>query len=93
VVATLPSTLPAAGGAVTVLGTNFGGDSSYIFVLVDGKPQACHHLNPFGVSILVDELSFINAPDGSTPSLAVVRVTSENARLRCTFEGLCPPMG
>ncbi|KAJ1465087.1 hypothetical protein T484DRAFT_1866547 [Baffinella frigidus] len=36
VLATVPPTLPAGGGAITVIGTNFGGDSSYIFVLVYG---------------------------------------------------------
>ena len=39
VVGTVPATLPADGGSVTVIGENFGSDANYIQVLIDGQSQ------------------------------------------------------
>jgi len=35
----LPPILPAEGGLITVIGTNFGGDSNFIKVTIDGQKQ------------------------------------------------------
>jgi hypothetical protein len=88
---TSPGVLPAEGGTVTIIGANFGGDSNFIWVTVDGVKQGVA-TNPKLAS--PDRLSVVVvlAPHEEGPARLEVYVGLTLARKEARGEGaLSPP--